>query len=191
MIKIVEPEKQYIPKIGDVLWGAATDWAKPEKDEDTSQERISGLKLNALDGTEADGELLLACHIAANPITAMKIIGFDPAVFCPYEDFYTKNTAFGIIPTAIISDDVKKYLPSLKKSIAFPDLAIDQEFIKNSYQDDLYSVFELTEIQTLVMGSGYTYGYVMGDGNNGCVPAKFKLSNGDWLFVWVWEWYNK
>mgnify|MGYP003974326559 FL=1 len=52
-------------------------------------------------------------------------------------------------------------------------------------------IFKLSEIQEQMMGSGYTYGCNMNDGGHARIPAKVKLSNGDWLFVWFWEWYNK
>jgi hypothetical protein len=64
--------------------------------------------------------------------------------------------------------------------------------VEKNWRHETYAdIFELSNIQKLMMGSGYTYGCSMHDGDNARVPLKVKMSNGDWLFVWVWEWYNK
>ena len=210
MITIVDPEKQYIPRNGDVLWGAAANWAAPRSFDKPSQERVSGLKLNVLDGTEfKDNQILLVSRINVNPMAAMKVIGIGLDFFCPKKDTYTEHEGvYGIVPTAVLSDDVSKYEKSMMKSIneygsnQLVDLALDQEFVKESIANGgctvegnhLYSeyaeVFGLNDIQELMMGSGYTFGCNMHDGSHARIPAKVKLSNGDWLFVWFWEWYG-
>ena len=203
MITFVDPENQYKPSCGDVLWGAAADWAKPSRGQKPEQERISGLKLNQLEGNEFDNEILLVCHVDPNPMKAMDVLGIDKEFFCPRKDSYTGfEGVFGIIPTAVLSNDVNKYKLLCKPYLPFLDLAFDQDFVKETCagggrmlsgkSDESYAdIFELSDIQNLMMGRGYTYGCSMHDGHGSKIPAKVKMSNGDWLFVWVWEWYNK
>lgn len=205
MIEIVKPEKQYVPKIGDVLWGAAADWAKPDDPDWESkpeyQQRKSGLSLNVLDGTEfTDNEILLMTHVHPNPIKALERLEIDTRFFCPHTDPYTEYKVYSIIPTAVLTDRVRKYEPKLKH-LPFLDLTMDQDFVKDHYKGELLEknwkrpaiqeIFTLTPIQEQMMGSGYNCGCNMNDGDKSCLPAKVKLSNDDWLFVWFWEWYNK
>lgn len=205
MIEIVKPEKQYIPEIGDVLWGAAADWSEPDdpnwENDPDYQERKSGLSLNVLDGNEfKNNQIILMAHIHPNPIKALQRLDIDIRFFCQHTDPYTDYSVYGIIPTAILTNDVGKYEPKLK-GLPFLDLILDQEFVKHQHKGKwveknwqrpgFQEIFSLSKIQKQMMGSGYNSGCLMNDGDNSCLPAKVKLSNDDWLFVWFWEWYNK
>lgn len=217
MITFVDPEKQYKPDCGDLLWGAASDWAKPHGDEAPCQQRVSGLKLNVLDGTEfTDNEILLVSHVNANPMKAMETLEIDQDFFCPIKDPYTGYNVFGIMPVAVLhkgwglANTYRERCEALDdrgcRKVNFIDLAFDQDFVKetiggggkghrmvkkNHHHPAFADIFELGDIAKLMMGSGYTYGCSMNDGSHARIPVKVKMSNGDWLFVWVWEWYNK
>lgn len=206
MIEILEPEEQYIPKIGEVLWGAAADWSDPKRhgnDDDPCQERVSGLKFNVLDGSEFQNQILCLLYLDPNPIKAAKKMDVDISFFCKHKDPYTDCEVYGIVPVAVLSDNIHKYKGLFWEGDANP-LPLDVDFVKESYGKrtfemryrgsrdfEINEIFKLTPIQTLVMGSGYSYGCSFNDGNHSCLPAKVKMSNGDWLFVWFWEWYNK
>jgi len=203
MITFATAPERYKPENGDLLWGATSDWAAPDSNDRADwvqnpdyRDRVSGLKLNVLDGTELDNDILLMCHINPNPMKAMDILEIDRDFFCPYKDPYTGYAVFGIIPTAILSAGWQRmsYMERCEalddrgcRKVNYIDLAFDSEFVKETYSDH----FELTEIQKQMMGSGYTSCCNMHDGHGSRVSAKVKMSNGDWLFVWVWEWYNK
>ncbi len=207
-IRIVDAEQQYIPENGDVLWGAASDWAGSHLEEGWEQkpeyqERVSGLKLNVLNGTEfKDNQILMMVWVGQNPIRAAKVLGIDIKFFCAHKDPYTGSKVYGIVPTAILTDDTQKYAESLKH-IPFQETALDSDFHKEMYGkhtfksrpgkrgQEINELFKLTPIQCQVMGSGYTDGCRANDGSHYQTPAKVKMDNGDWLFVWFWEWYNK
>jgi len=194
-MKIVEPDNLYVPDIGDVLWGAGADWSAPEPGEPISIERRAALSLNVLDGTEFDNEILLTSNVRAHSIKVMAAMGLDTKWFFPYRDGYTGFKVYGIMPVAVLSDNISKYKEQLKLS----DYALDNEWTKHnaelvpkSYNKPAYmDIFELTKVQKHLMGTGFTYVCSGYDGSNSCIPAKMKLDNGDWLFVWFWEWYNK
>jgi hypothetical protein len=161
---------------------------------------VAGLSLNVLDGNEfEDNQILLIAHVNANPIKAVRQLGIDTKFLCPHDDPYTQYRSYGIIPTAVLTKDVSKYKDALKNN-PFADLSLDHEFVKEHYGGDTVDskcgpkyneIFETSQVQTIMLGTGYTYGCSHHDGSHSCIPAKMKLSNGDWLFVWFWEWYNK
>lgn len=207
-IEFLDPEERYVAKIGDVLWGTTSDWAKPREEgweqNPEYQERVSGLKLNVLDGTEfTNNQILMICCVHPNPIRAAEILGLNTEFFCGHKDPYTGAAVYAIIPTAILTDDIHKYADCLQ-GVPFPELALDSEFAKDMNgkqtfkprpfrvdEQEINEIFKLTHIQSLMSGSGYTFGCLQNDGHHYQLPAKVKMDNGDWLFVWFWEWYNK
>lgn len=192
MITIQPPDKQYVPEIGDVLWGAAADWAAPEPpDHEASPMRIAGLSLNALDGNEKDSKILYLTYVNPNPIEAIKYFDIDHKWFLQsvHKDPYTGYQAYGIVPVAILTDDPNKYKDAIEENHPpFPDMAIDADFQMEMMDDRILTICEVGEI---IMGTGYSYGCNHFDGSKKRVYAKLKLSNDDWLYVAFWEWYNK
>lgn len=191
MITVVQPDKPYKPEIGDVLWGAASNWAAPRGNEKPCPMRVSGLMLNELDGyTSTDEWTTFPLNVLTpNPFTALKWLGIDCGYFnnTLHNDPYTLNSVYGIVPSALITTDIHKYEEGIRANAPFPDLALDIEFV----EDTMPFNGEIPFIQSLLMGSGYTSGCNHFDGSHKREMAKVKLSNDDWLLVYFWEWYNK
>ena len=101
---------------------------------------------------------------------------------------------YSLVPVAILTEDVDKYKEILQKTVVDwqIDFILDTEFRYNDdKRDTAEELFELDYISNIIMGSGYNYGCMIHDGSCEKKLAKYKLSNGDWLVVWFWEWYNK
>lgn len=193
MITIVEPEEQYVPKIGDVLWGAVADWAKPPEGEEPDPMRVAGLMLNVLDGNEVDEWQVIPLGLAnPNTISVVEAFGIDHKWFlnAVHKDPYTGYQTYGIVPVALLTDDPKKYEESVLKApcIPFPYLALDAGFHRGMQKNFLLDIHDVAK---LLMGSGYSEGCNHLDGSRQQKFAKLKLSNGDWLYVAFWEWFNK
>ncbi len=189
MIKVVEPEKLYKPKIGDVLWGAAADWAAPSQGDNPEPMRVCGLQLNVTDPKDADSKVIVLDAISVNPLIAVRRLGIDAEWFLGvrHRDPYTQTQVYGVIPTVLLTDDPEKYREALTGQVAFLDMALDSDYWKEARRE----LFALGDIARLFLGSGYSEGCSIHDGSHQLKPAKLKLSNDDWLFVWFWEWYNK
>lgn len=191
MVTILDPERRYKPRIGDVLWGAAADWSAPEKGEKADPMRICGLQLNVVDGKEDKSLVIPTRSVDPHPFVALRYLGINPDWFegAKHKDPFTGCTVYGVIPVAVITSDNQIYKESLEKNgHLFADIILDSEYLKEQYGSEL---LQLSEIARLFLGSGYSEGCRINDGHNSLQPAKLKLSNGDWLYVWFWEWYNK
>ena len=108
-----------------------------------------------------------------------------------YECPYTKYTSYSIVPVALVSTDLKgKWESIIRKGISLHtvEYLLDYEFHKNMWQK---RILELTDIGKLLMGSGYTYLAGWNDGYGSKESFKINLDNGDFLWVYAWEWYNK
>jgi hypothetical protein len=52
-------------------------------------------------------------------------------------------------------------------------------------------LFDLQDIQRIMMGTGYGTGFSIHDGSPGLRQTSVKLNNDDYLWVYFWMWYNK
>jgi len=189
-IQIMEPDELYVPDIGDVLWGAASDWATPPEGEPSEPLRRAGLMLNKLDGTEEDNQILVLGHIKGNTIEAAKYCGINTEYFrlVQHQDPELPFMVYGVVPIAILTDDTKNYSEAIR-GLPFADLILDFDWHKE--MNGTAKLLEINRITEMLMGSGYSYGCSTNDGGCQRKYAKLKLSNGDWLYVAFWEWYNK
>jgi hypothetical protein len=192
MITFLPPEKLYVPEHGDILWGAPSDWAAPPEGEEPCPMRKAGLLLNVLDGDEFEkNQILKLGMINPNTLKAARACGIITEVFdwAYHQDPYLPWNTWGMVPIAILSDNIEKYRSTLQEmAVAFLDLVMDHKWNKEMHKEDLLKIGEITEH---LMGSGYSHGCSVNDGHRRRVYAKLKMSNGDWLYVAVWEWYNK
>ena len=192
MITFQPPDELYVPECGDILWGASSDWAAPEKDEEPSPMRKAGLLLNVLDGDEFDkNQILKLGMIHPNTLKAARRCGVGTEVFdwTYHQDPYLPWQVWGMIPVAILSDNIEKYKGALQEyATPFIDLIMDHEWNKDMNKEELLTIGEITK---QLMGSGYSSGCGLNDGHGRRICSKLKMSNNDWLYVTVWEWYNK
>jgi hypothetical protein len=191
MITIVKPDKLYKPDLGDVLWGAAADWAAPSPEDDPDPMRVCGLQLNVAEPDDAEHKVVFLSVVNPNPFRAARALGIDIEWFAGvrHTDPYTEQPVYGVVPTALLTNDTKKYRNNLLGKVPYIDLALDSDYWKEMRRG--VEFLEPSDIARLFLGSGYSEGCSIHDGGHELKPAKLKLSNGDWLYVWFWEWYNK
>lgn len=193
MITIIQPDERYIPKFGDVLWGAASDWAgrNYREGEEPNPMRVSGLMLNKLDGKEyEENGIIPLVVVCPNPLQALDFLDIERQYFenTKHKDPYTNQEVYGIVPIALLTNNPSQYEQTLtRRRHPRPDYVVDTNCHKMWEKKTL----ELTRFGDVLMGTGYSYGCSNWDGNCSQKQAKVNLSNGDWLYVIFWEWYNK
>lgn len=179
MITVQNPDTQHIPT-GEILWGHTLK---------------TKLFLNKLDGYEGKFEEQIVFDLTTicfNPIDALSYMDISTNFFdtSKFSDLYTGYSSRGIVPIAILTDDIMKYKPSLQRNrVPFLDLILDREWHKDRLGDELLP--ELSKVGSILLGTGYMHGCSINDGHPELQKARLKLSNGDWIYVAFWEWYNK
>lgn len=202
-ITIEPPEERYVPKIGDVLWGAGADWAEPEQkigEYVRDPMRDAALTLNAITGKElidysptpfGKNGIIPLCSAYPNTIKALRYFLIDHTWFekAAHEDPYLDHKVYGIVPVAILLKSISEYEATVRDSgLPFPELVLDLEWNREQFGEEL---LRIPRMGKLLMGSGYNQGCCHNDGSFERKYAKLKLSNGDWLYVAFWEWFNK
>lgn len=134
-----------------------------------------------------DKQVLPLRLLSPNPWKALTELRIKAEAFhAPYECPYTGYTFYSIVPSALISDDLKgKYgfVNHWNKDYLF-----DYEFQRDMFRDN---ILELGTIGDLILGSGYTEMTHVNDGSRSKLKSIINLDNGDKLYVHFWEWHNK
>jgi hypothetical protein len=111
---------------------------------------------------------------------------------CPYSmdgDIYF----FGVLPTVIFSDNSRKYRTEDLQPGRY-DYIFDSEYTKETVfgiECSFSNELPMDSIQSAHLGHGYTLNRLNSDGNGRVVDAAVPLSNGDYLGVKTFEWFNK
>lgn len=106
---------------------------------------------------------------------------FEQTYLCPYSglEFYS------LVPMFLISNDLSLYI----KRTEFNDMAFDKEWMWD--RQDPNNLFNPSDLNKSMLGSGYTYGCNISDGSNQYLLVAIELDNGDKLICLTWEWFNK
>jgi len=172
MIKAIIQKKPYVPEIGDILSGSEFIVRKVKNDE----------KL---------GNFIFANAISHNPWITLKKLDIDAEQLkkeFEYKDPFTDNTYYHFIPLAIIVKDVNVYRKG-RYSSKDCDYLFDVEWNTSFVCKDKHP--ELNSISKSMLGHGYTDGTLPNDGDGKHIEVLIELDNGDFLFGYCWEWYNK
>lgn len=134
-------------------------------------------------GTE---RIIPLCVVHPNPWIALQQFGIDASAIktkhkCPYTDY----EYFSIIPTALLLNTDYDY----KVRHWAPDYVMDWEFHKNMWKKE--ELLRLHDVERLLLGSGYTTCTLSTDGDRSLIQRRVMLDNGDALWCFFWEWYNK
>lgn len=167
MVEIIKAENLYVPDCGDLLYENSF--------------------LESLSDEHPVGQMMPLAVLDANPWHALKLLGINTtAIKKTYQCPYTGYAHYWIVPVALISDDLKNnyaHFEHWNKNYLF-----DHEWHEQMWSERRW---ELQKIQQLLLGSGYTVGTMSNDGFGEVRQTKVKLSNGDYLWVHFWVWYNK
>lgn len=186
LIKIIKQQKPFKYNIGDFEWW--TDYIAEFTEQDIENNEV--LPLNT--------------RLMQNPWAIMKCMPFDQenlrvmrktAMYsCPFDE---KFVFYGAIPLVVFSDNIDKYRTEYFSNEEY-DIYFDSEWTKgmNCRVHDMHTGairldFPFSSCQRAYMGHGFTNCTLPSDGSNRIVSAKIELSNGDWLGIKTWLWFNK
>lgn len=180
MIKIILPQKQYVPHHGDVeIYGAAKWLAAFGRKEFDSRSVLSLDHFNP-NGWNALNELTILCRAEVNDNCRYR---------CPYTDL----RFWSLLPFAIITDNYDQYLPYYVKHDShtykwWTDTEWTKKCIMDNEEGDIGGP---NLIQNTILGSGYQTGILQSDGSHSVIVVNLELNNGDKIMCYSWEWYNK
>jgi hypothetical protein len=177
------PSDGYAPKNGDIIHESGKYYLPVTKEE---WELVTSLKKREY----RQVPFILLTAIDENPWRALAELDIDYSRFkklAEYKCPYTGYTHFGALPIAILAEDREKYQVGRFAS-KYNSYAWDMDFLKEVYKD---RCFACEGIYQTLMGSGYTSYTRIGDGHGSRIHVKLKMSNGDHLLCYAWEWYNK
>jgi hypothetical protein len=107
---------------------------------------------------------------------------------CPY----TSYEHYGIVPVAILTDAPDKYINAARVNLR--EMLGDKEWNAPDCDitdtDDLQKTY-LSQIDNIILGTGYTCGTIISDGTSSTEPLVLELSNGDHVLCFAKVWYNK
>jgi len=171
LIKPITQKRPYKPDCGDILSGGE-------------------YLVRMVKDKEDLGNLLGANIVSQNPWSSLKRLGIDTESLkkafkyhCPY----TGNIYYHFIPAAILVKSVEPYRKYPYDEIDW-DWAFDLEWNRERTKEGHP---ELNNVGESMLGHGYTEGTLPSDGSGSFIKVLIELSNGDYLFGYCWEWYNK
>lgn len=147
------------------------------------------------EGLEESTPLLLSYFDPNTWAAVFKIQALDQTALkqlfdiCQYTCPYTRQVYTSLVPLVLWTNNPDQYFQG-QEHAWYRDMACDGEWTRNQYSAVLEKG-ELTRIQKLLLGSGYTNGTLMSDGSNSVEQVVIDLSNGDKLVCAVWIWHNK
>jgi hypothetical protein len=171
-IKPIIQNSPYVPDCGDILSGGEYIVRKVKDSEEMGR--------------------FISYGFSVNPWVSINRMGIDVEnlknVFkyiCPY----TGNIYYHFLPLAIIlsdNSDVNFYrIPPYNT----PDWDFFFDLSWNKCK--IYGDYEMSSIAESMLGHGYTDYTLPSDGSGKFIKVLIELSNGDFLFGYCWEWYNK
>lgn len=173
MIKIIEQEKPYKPSNGDLIC-------------DFYENKAS--KYLVYEETPLIDKIIPFAIVHPNPWIAAQALDINTTpIQVNYKCPYTGYNHYAIVPSAlIINDNVQVYK---KVKHWAPDYILDLEWHQKMIP--ALNLHGLSEIQRILLGSGYTEGTHFTDGSGSIITRQVMLDNGDALLCHLWEWYNK
>lgn len=134
-------------------------------------------------------QVLPLAAIRPNPWMVLEYLGIDASLIRgTYECPYTGYDFYGVVPICLASEQLDKYCTEEMKQRGQADYWFDHAWHVHMMKDRR---FDLTEVQRLLLGSGYTDMTGHHDGSGSKKQTKVNLENGDYLWVWFNEWHNK
>jgi len=128
-------------------------------------------------------------NVSKNPYEALKILDIDAVELkeaSRYQCCYLEQTFYSVVPTWLITKNANKYAFFDKHYMR--DMYSDQQWMMQTWN---YYHKSLGRFEKVMLGPGYTDFFMTHDGSSDGYDALLKLSNGDFVMVAIWHWYNK
>ena len=172
-MQILKPKTPWAPPLGDIH-SAAHVYVQDELQEEDKSSNI-----------------LLLRNITPNTWRALTNLGISHTIFkeaTVYTDIYTETQAFYMVPTMILCKDPwffyhKGFGP---KDEIYVQMQFNSEFAKKNH-----APWEISEVESLLMGSGYQLGTFPDDGDHERILVKIPMDHNNTLVCWSWLWFNK
>lgn len=116
---------------------------------------------------------------------------------CQYRDIVVDRVAHAIYPYTIFSKDASQYFTHFDVKPYYYDMITDMEWNLSPNTGTPLSAYRYPEdnlmyaCQYVCIGSGYTHYCLPHDGSRYLEPFLIEMSNGDYLYVIAYMWYNK
>lgn len=173
MITIVKPERPYQPECGDLCWG--------------DKEIGKWLVKKTAKAIGKRRRLLLNTYVD-NPWDGLSMMGVAAhALNKRYECPITGLAFWMVVPYCLWVADVNRYRVGALLSSHY-DYAFDVDFHGQMFP---YQAGHIPPVHDKMLGTGYDLGCRPNDGHGQVIELLAPLENGDFLHVFVWEWYNK
>jgi hypothetical protein len=98
-----------------------------------------------------------------------------------YDCPYLKQTFQSVVPLMLLTKDFATNYPARFNIAAMKDRDWNMHFF----------TLNMNDFQKTMLGPGYTEYFLPSDGVRHDERAVIRLSNGDLMFVAVWQWFNK
>ena len=175
--QVVASKNRYKPDLGDLLC-------------DFRKDSGASIALELFDGNLQDYQIVPLACLTPNPWKALGSLQiYVDEIKDIHECPYTGYSYYSLVPTALLSKNLEQYEPPMQ--IPFPEYAMDADWHLHMSGNKPERLVELTPIQKLLLGSGYTHGTGYLDGHGSTEQGVVNLNNGDLLWVHFWEWFNK
>lgn len=193
-MKIILPQKPWEHDYGDFVYGDPQYLSNISTDElneiDFFNKEVLYMSFVGADGWRALSHVIATmtgeCIEYANNSLSKIIEQFS------YTSTYTDSKYIAVVPIAIITDDVKKYIECISPWLR--DSVSDQKWIGQFYPLELKEkniVDVLGIIPKCILGTGYTDGFIIEDGCFSYEYSKLELDNGDYVLCVNLVWHNK
>lgn len=138
---------------------------------------------------------LMLSYICANTWDALKKMSFldqqfvaDLEEMSKYTCPYTHKEYTAVVPLYIWTNSPDHFLEGVY--VSSKEMVCDAKWNLKHYADQIFKG-KLSNVQSLLLGSGHTNCELMCDGSNSIEYAAMDLENGDKLIFAVYVWHNK
>jgi hypothetical protein len=192
MITIVRNEK-LVKVTGDFFMDGSPDWRRTKKMNDLRKALCSYEK--TLKGVKDTHTPIGMSNFSYDTMEALRELKIDPSLFIQskYRCPFNKMTHYSLIPVVYMAKTATLETTMFSgKEPLLPDYMkntlMDTEYVYESHFD---ADLDLSRIQGVLMGAGYTDGTYPNDGSVCFRNFAMLLDNGDYLLVKIIEWCNK
>lgn len=182
MFDIVRQPTEITFKYGDLVCGEHGSYIRHVKKNELNNKKLFRLAYVANNAWEALEMLNLTRFVLK--LETVREIKRMSEYTCPY----TNHVFNGLLPLAVITETPNDWF---KQSAWWYDMMSDQDWNETWIQNTVRGNINLTTIEQCIIGTGYTAGTMVNDGDTSITPVMMDVSNGDTILAVTHQWHNK